>query len=69
MKGVSRDLAGLPQTLSKRLPYAVRVHGALTRSVVRLVIQWVRDGLDPPPPLSGIVLGTYLSAAYAAYAE
>ena len=44
MKGGSRDLAGLPQTLSKLLPYAVRMHGALIRSVVRYVIQWVRDG-------------------------
>ena len=37
------------QTLSRRLPYAVRMHDAVTSSVVGSVTRRVRHGPEPPP--------------------
>ena len=44
---VSRDPAVVAQTLSRRLPYAVNMHGAMTSRFVGFVARWVRDGLEP----------------------
>ena len=37
----------MAQTLSRRLPYAVNMHGAMTSRFVGFVARWVRDGLEP----------------------
>ena len=49
--GITRDSAGGAPILSRRVPYAVHLRGALTGHFVGSVARRSHDGREPPPPL------------------